>query len=281
MGTVYQPSHTIMTGVSSVGAVWHITSSAINPGASQIFDWSDGSVGAAEKSFPSTGKTVVLNMFAGDWSGDASLLLANTAAYLYVLPPACNFSDSVYILVNPYPAAAGAITGDLTVCQDVIGIPYSISAIVDADSYTWSYSGTGAVINGTGTSITVDFPMGSTSGDLTVYGTNECGDGTSSYISIVVDPCVGIGENNGEAAVTILPNPNNGVFSIEFSAAASDNYILKVYNALGQLVLNEKIAVKKGLNRKDINLEGQPTGTYYLNMTSDEFEAVKSFIITK
>lgn len=78
--------------------------------------------------------------------------------------------------------AAGTIIGAANVCPGQNGVAYSVGGIANATSYNWSYSGTGFTIaSGSGTnSITADFSASATSGILTVYGTNACGNGAVS-----------------------------------------------------------------------------------------------------
>jgi predicted CXXCH cytochrome family protein len=84
------------------------------------------------------------------------------------------------ITVNTLPANAGPITGTSSVCQGQSGFAYSVAAIAGAASYTWSYSGTGFTPSGTTASITGSFSAAATSGNLTVFGVNSCGNGVSS-----------------------------------------------------------------------------------------------------
>lgn len=88
----------------------------------------------------------------------------------------------------PYPDTAGPITGTPLVCIPQTGIPYSIPAIPDASGYSWSYSGSGVTIHGSSTSVTLDFSSTATSGTLSVYGYNSCGDGVSANYPVTVHP---------------------------------------------------------------------------------------------
>src|SRR5207237_734184 len=111
-------------------------------------------------------------------------------------------STRVGLTVNPFPAAAGSILGFATVCQGQTSVSYSVGPIADATSYVWSYSGTGAAINVTGNSVTIDFSAAATSGNLKVKGHNSCGDGTPSSIAITMDTTapasqVNVPANNG------------------------------------------------------------------------------------
>ncbi|MBI4947334.1 MAG: right-handed parallel beta-helix repeat-containing protein [Bacteroidetes bacterium] len=86
-------------------------------------------------------------------------------------------------------AAAGSITGTTPVCQSSTGNPYSITALTNASSYAWSYTGTGHTINGSSNSVTIDFSGTATSGNLSVYGTNACGNGSASpNYAVTVNP---------------------------------------------------------------------------------------------
>ncbi|TDD78077.1 T9SS sorting signal type C domain-containing protein [Flavobacterium caseinilyticum] len=89
-------------------------------------------------------------------------------------------SESIPVRVNPLPTAAGTITGPATVCQGQSGVSYSVPAITNATSYSWAYSGAGATITGATRTPTITFAANATSGNLTVYGVNACGNGTVS-----------------------------------------------------------------------------------------------------
>jgi hypothetical protein len=136
------------------------------------------------------------------------------------------------------PAAAGAITGLATVTSGQSGVTYTVPAITRAGTYSWSYSGTGATINGTGNSITVDFASNATSGNLTVYGINGCGNGTvsanypitiSSTSLCTVTPTSGLitTEAGGTATFTIKLNsaPTASVTITFTSADASEGTV--------------------------------------------------------
>ncbi len=92
----------------------------------------------------------------------------------------------------------GTITGSASVCAGVSGIAYSVPAVTNASTYVWSYSGTGVTIVNPGNtnSITINFSVVATSGNLTVYGTNTCGNGpTSAPLAITVNPIPSVTNN--------------------------------------------------------------------------------------
>ena len=87
------------------------------------------------------------------------------------------------------PGVAGTITGISAVCQSQTGVGFSVAEISNATGYFWSYSGSGAMISGTGSSVTIDFTPAATSGNLTVRGVNECDSGlVSPGFPVTVSP---------------------------------------------------------------------------------------------
>ncbi|MCX6301383.1 MAG: VWA domain-containing protein [Bacteroidia bacterium] len=100
------------------------------------------------------------------------------------------FMNSFFLPTCPLPSAAGAITGFASVCQGQTNVNYSISDICNATSYVWSLPSGASITAGANTdSITVSFSTSATSGVITVYGANTCGNGTvSSNFTVTVNP---------------------------------------------------------------------------------------------
>ncbi len=112
------------------------------------------------------------------------------------------------------PVAAGTITGATTVCRGESSEIYSVAVIQNSTNYTWSYSGTGVTImNGTTNSIYLIYSNSATSGILTVKGTNSCGEGPASTLSIFVNPIPAVaGKISG--AITVSPGQTSEVYTV-------------------------------------------------------------------
>ncbi|MCX6242364.1 MAG: hypothetical protein NTX43_11215 [Bacteroidetes bacterium] len=93
------------------------------------------------------------------------------------------------VLVNDTPSAAGAISGSASVCAGARGIVYSVDPVPGADTYAWTLPAGASIASGTGTnSISVNFTSDAVSGSITAAGVNTCGNGTSSTLSLTVNP---------------------------------------------------------------------------------------------
>ncbi len=99
----------------------------------------------------------------------------------------CTSTDDVNISFPLLPEKPAAfVTYDDNVCQGDVNIGYSV-ADNPSLTYTWGYSGTGATINGSGSAITIDYATTATSGDVSVYTTNGCGDSDPLTLAVTVN----------------------------------------------------------------------------------------------
>lgn len=191
-------------------------------------------------------------------------------------------SSYLYVTVNALPGNAGAILGPSNVCWADAGVVYSVTAITDATSYSWNYTGTGAVLNGTGNNVTIDFPPNSTSGELTVKGQNACGDGgTSAVFNITVDPCHwGIPENTGKD-FSIRPNPSKGMFDIELTLNRNQMCSIVILNSIGQKISENEYNAVNGLNTFKADLTGMSNGIYYVQINTGDDVFTRKVIISR
>jgi uncharacterized repeat protein (TIGR03803 family) len=148
---------------------------AINNATTYIWTLPSGSTGS------STTTSISVNFGAGSVSGNVTVKGSNGI---------CSGTATTYpVTVNHVPASSGVITGSSIVAQGQSSVSYSVPLITNATSYIWNYSGSGATINGTGNSVTLNFSSSAVSGNLTVYGMSSCGNGTiSANYSIKVNP---------------------------------------------------------------------------------------------
>lgn len=127
------------------------------------------------------------------------------------------------VTINPLPAAAGTITGSASVCDGATGVTFSVPAIANATSYSWTVPG-GAFITSGGTtnSITVNFITGSAGGAVMVQGVNTCGSGIASSMNVTVNPYPGIADMIvGQSLITTCPSTAGVTYSIPLVSNAT------------------------------------------------------------
>lgn len=119
------------------------------------------------------------------------------------------------VTVNPLPDATGMITGNTTVCQGENTVIYTVPPITNATGYIWTLPTGASIVSGSNTnSITVNFATNAISGDITVQGTNACGNGViSANYTITVNPLpIAAGTISGSS--TVCQGQNTVIYSV-------------------------------------------------------------------
>jgi large repetitive protein len=100
-----------------------------------------------------------------------------------------NPSPPFNVTITPLPDTAGAIGGPASVCKPSTGVEYGVALIPGATSYTWTVP-PGVTILGTyNSAVYVEFTDTAVSGNITVMGTNSCGNGAvSPNFAVSVNP---------------------------------------------------------------------------------------------
>ncbi len=99
----------------------------------------------------------------------------------------CTSYDNVIINFPLLPVQPGIFTSGFDeICQNISDVTYSVTNDVTL-TYTWFYSGTGVIINGSGNTVNLDFDASATSGTLSVTTTNGCGTSSALTRNILVN----------------------------------------------------------------------------------------------
>ena len=115
----------------------------------------------------------------------------------------CEYADEFGVAMTDFPTAtyyinstitnnaigsAGTITGTTTLCAGTSNVAYTVPPVTNATGYIWTTPTGGSVISGGNTnSILVNYSTSAVSGNITVKGTNSCGQGTPSSLAVTVN----------------------------------------------------------------------------------------------
>jgi len=74
-------------------------------------------------------------------------------------------------------------------------------------------------------------------------------------------------ENTKEVSIAVLPNPNNGIFTVEIKGNNVEKTTkLEIMNSLGQVVLTETIELTNGEYTKQVDISNFPQGIYLMKI---------------
>ncbi|MBL7726744.1 MAG: S8 family serine peptidase [Dinghuibacter sp.] len=126
----------------------------------------------------------------------------------------------------------GSVTGLNNICGTPSGVAYSVPAVTGATSYTWT-APTGAVIaSGQGTNnITVNYPGGSVSGNISVTATNGTCTTAPSVLAVTIGSAASVPApvSGGNQSVTVCPG--NAVPTLTATATVTGGHTLVWYTA--------------------------------------------------
>ena len=136
-------------------------------------------------------------------------------------PCATTVSDFMFIQVDALPGNPGVISGPVGSRCKGTSATYSVLPIATATSYNWSLPAGISITSGANTNtINVLFGPGAVSGNITIFGSNGCGNGVVSTLPVVVSD---IPANPGSIAgkTSICQGATGEVFSITVMPGAT------------------------------------------------------------
>lgn len=178
----------------------------------------------------------------------ASISVSPTTTTTYTVigtTGSCTNVKTSVVNVNPLPVITANTSASI-----ICGPPFQGTATITAGgatSYTWNTSATTSTIAAS-PSVTTTY---------TVTGANANGCINSTAFTQSVSACTGVQSMNTlDGQLSVYPNPNNGVFTIQ--ANFEDAYGVTIYNNIGQVVKHDTDL--KGNNQ--IDLSGYSVGIY-------------------
>lgn len=146
---------------------------------------------------------------------------------------------------------------------------------------SWSWSFPGASI----TSSTIQNPSNITYNSpgtypVTLTASNEWGSDTeikTNYIS--VNSTTGVIDHQFITGLSIYPNPNSGLFTIDFTSTKSLSITFSIINVIGQEIYNEAIGNVQGLFKKQIEVKELSKGIYTFHILTEDGNINRKIII--
>ncbi|MBL7110836.1 MAG: T9SS type A sorting domain-containing protein [Bacteroidales bacterium] len=179
------------------------------------------------------------------------------------------------------PGPAGDITGNDTVCVNHTGYVYSVAEISDATTYIWTLPEGASISAGQGTNeVTIDFSPLAISGEIDVYGANDCGIGSAMAKPVVVSDCPGVNEYNLLVDVTLYPNPAEETLNLRIQGRETD-ITLVINDVTGNIKFTEKLTNVPSDYTKKIDVSGFAEGLYFIRMSKENRYFIEKFVVQR
>ncbi|MDI5895452.1 LamG-like jellyroll fold domain-containing protein [Flavobacterium algoritolerans] len=205
---VVVPSVSISASATTICPGNSVTFSALvtNGGTTPSYQWMINGINTGTNS-PS---------FSTSLLADGDIVTVRLTSNAICVSPITDISNSIPITVNPAtPATPGVISGTSTVCPDITGLTYSVVAVTNATSYTWSIPTGWSITAGAGTnSITVTSGSAGQNGNISVTAGNSCGTSASASLAVTVSPATPATPGAITGTVTQCPALTGQIYSI-------------------------------------------------------------------
>lgn len=96
--------------------------------------------------------------------------------------------------------------------------------------------------------------------------------------NMVADP-LGINESNNSSTFSLVPNPNNGNFSLIFNNEIKGSITIKIYDITSRLIIEKVINKDIDVLTENINLSNLNKGLYFITIDNNAFKSTKKFIV--
>ncbi|MCK5346658.1 MAG: T9SS type A sorting domain-containing protein, partial [Candidatus Heimdallarchaeota archaeon] len=186
---------------------------------------------------------------------------------------------SVFVLVQNIPSVY--VGADTLICDNaILQLEPEISLY---DHIYWTTNGDGYfedpdVENTVYIPGDNDIANGSVQLTIEAFALSPCSYNVTDKIVVTLDPCTGIDQIGISPETNIVPNPNNGLFTIKMKYFDKSDIQLSIVDIQGKEVF-EKILESKTKIEESLNLQGLPMGTYYLKIIGDKFTRIEKLII--
>lgn len=160
------------------------------------------------------------------------------------------------VTVNALPTVV-ATSNNSMICSGQT----AILSVSGAQSYTWNTTSNSTSISINPTTTTV----------YSVNGTDANGCSNTATITQNVSLCTGVVKlNNAISSISLYPNPNNGLFSLELNTTSQ----ILIINTLGQVVFNETMNAGK----QNLDILNAANGIYFVKVIQGNKQQTIKFI---
>lgn len=196
----------------------------------------------------------------------------------------CSMTDSLMLMVMPYPDTAQLEAGPIDVDSYVTPTTDYMAFSDNAAEYAWTLEPPEAgTISGTEATAVVTWDSEfSGVATITSTGINECGEGVvSEAYEITVFNSFGVDEIEGISGFKVYPNPTGGNFFIEMKVDSESRLLLTISDGLGKSLLRKEMMAGTGVFREKISLEDAEEGVYFISIENNTGSLRDKIVITK
>ena len=251
-----------------------ITPTSTNGGSSPVYMWTKNGLFAA---FGPTYHYVPQN-------GD-NIFCTMQSSITCATPASINSSNNIHMIVPEIYTPIVSITA-YPGTRIKFGELDSLVATVafGGISYTYQWELNGVAVSGATTNHYVSSSLASHDAvSCMVTGLSVCGSASQAAEVIIIDTVTAgvIEGSNGDLDITLVPNPNNGTFTVSGTLPqGTDNAAIRIMDMLGRVVSEQNIIIQNGKVKEQLRLGNTvANGAYLMELVAGEQKKVIHFVV--
>ena len=272
-GTIPALSIAITSGTypSCPGQSITFTAKPTNGGSSPLYQWKVNGNNAGTNSSTYTTTTLTNGQVV------SCVMISNAPG----VNPTTAASNTITMAVNPVVIPTIVITQ--TFCRgDSVIFSSTITNGGTAPSYLWTYNGTGGTTNYTGSDFSLHAPFNGNQVQCRLTSNAPCANPVQVNSSPLTINCMTTGVSNIDdlEEFKIMPNPNNGLFTVKLKLSTQRPVRFTLFNTRGQAVYQSPLTKMNGTQTKQISVRSL-SGVYFLKTEIGNQLIYKRIIIIK
>jgi hypothetical protein len=217
-----------------------------------------------------TGMTIVSNTGTGiTVSLDSSYVAGNVCV---AAVNACGTGSFRCLYTTAAPPIPTVINGPTNVCLSNSYVVYGVNSVVGAIDYNWYITG-GSTLTPYGSASVVNFTTSTApSSTIQVNSRNECGLSQPYRITVYIDGrCRQASpDSNPIGELKLYPTPSHDRVTVTYEAEETTACQLNIVGITGQLLKTERMLLNSGMNKAELNLDGIPSGMYFISLITEK-----------
>lgn len=185
------------------------------------------------------------------------------------------------LILSTLPSKPIEILGPAAVTPNQMNVQFSVWGSEQNVMYNWSVPSGVVIVAGQGTD-TLTVNWGNKKGTISVYAYNGCGNSLAINKKITIETALAKNKSSvvpgRETNIYLYPNPaKGGLLTIGFKLPLNAIASVKVYDALGQVVLRKEHEFIN--NNLELNINGLHAGIYQVTVTTGDKLMVTKLVV--
>lgn len=181
---------------------------------------------------------------------------------------------------GPEPLTAGFVAEETQICEPGTA-HFTSTSTGDPIQYEWTFEGGNPETSSLMNPNVYYESVGEY--DVTLIVRDAVGNRDTTIIAdyIQVINCVGVDEEANKIALSVFPNPSQGVVKLNIVADLFNTAELKVIDAMGKVVYEQSNISVNGSFTTDIDLTEYSQGVYFITVSGDDKQVSKKIFLQK